>query len=99
MVPIVGATGVSCCLFHAVFDAKKKAVPKGRVPLRGIVAACEDVKMSCGARALTESCNINDLGVRYYFTSSEDLGMLRACQPSGSKKMKVFSFHRWWKME
>lgn len=68
------------------FRRKKKAALKGRIPLRGIVSACEDVKMSCCAKAFEWMWNINNLEVWYYFTASEGAGMLRGRQPSGSKK-------------
>lgn len=68
------------------FRRKKKAALKGRVPLRGIVSACEDVKMSRCAKAFEWALNINSLGVWYYFTASDDAGILRGRQPSGSKK-------------
>ena len=66
---IAVTAGVSCCLFHAVFDAKKKAVPKGRIPGRGIVLWFNRVKIDRFGSLRKYNSRINGLKMRYYFTA------------------------------
>jgi hypothetical protein len=74
-------------LSRAVLDAKKKAVPRGRIPERGIEPVSAQVKVVASAGSSEKLSNNNCVALGCYFTT-----MLRAILvPSTAALAELFA--------